>query len=439
VISDLQSTNGTLLNGVAVGPEKLNSQFTQGESLHNLDRIQVGEMLFEIKIEAVSPNQTEVIDLPQSVQDGNSRTEVMQLSKYSSVLPHAAAQNHLQGHPIPLMQPAKTFVTIGESPMELFSAEKMKEDSTYASNPKADNETSNALFDARSSNNFVLPFDFQKYRLLKQIGSGGMGIVFLASPHNSSNEYFAIKLLRRDIDLQEMDRSRFFREMDVTMKLKHPSIISCQDCGAEGHELFIVMDYCNSGSLDELLQRAGKLTYRRAIRLMNRLLSGVAYAHRQGIIHRDLKPSNVLLHREHTGMYLPKISDFGLAKSFLNAGESGMTKNGSVGGSWPYMPKEQLLNFRFVSPVSDVWAMGSMLYECLTLRHPRPLEKGIDPIQSILESRITPIETVDPEIPNPLKGLISKSLQIDTKLRYQDATEMQAALQGVAKAMGVPL
>jgi serine/threonine protein kinase len=162
-------------------------------------------------------------------------------------------------------------------------------------------------------------------------------------------------------------------------------------------------------------------------------------AHATGIVHRDLKPCNVLLARDSNRKYVPKISDFGLAKSYLLAGDSGMTVNGTVGGSWGYMPKEQLTNFRFVSPQSDVWSLGAILYECLTLKLPRPLQPGIDPIRVVLDSKLIPIQKVLPDIPNSIARFVMKSLSVDIADRFKDAQQMRAALHTAASVEGVEL
>lgn len=279
-----------------------------------------------------------------------------------------------------------------------------------------------------------LPYRFRNYQIEKKIGEGGMGEVFLASVpgKESSSRELAIKFLRSQRGVSDQDRARFVREMEISAQLKHASIVECIDCGQEDGQAFIVMPYCSGGNLAELLARTGKLNLRRSLRLLDRLLAGVEQAHQAGIVHRDLKPSNVLLARDSRKTYVPKISDFGLAKSYLLAGESGMTVNGTVGGSWAYMPKEQLTNFRFVSPQSDVWSLGAILYECLTQKLPRPRKPGVDPIRVVLDSEIVSIEGLLPDLPECVVQFIMKALSPETVDRYQDASQMRTALRVVA-------
>jgi serine/threonine protein kinase len=118
------------------------------------------------------------------------------------------------------------------------------------------------------------------------------------------------------------------------------------------------MELCDAGSLERLLKRyGGKLPLDKSIRLMGMCLEGMEYAHRRKVVHRDIKPANILLYKGPNGKLQPKISDFGLAKTLELAGLSGMTATGTFGGSWYYMPREQMTNFKFVGPVSDVWSV----------------------------------------------------------------------------------
>lgn len=285
------------------------------------------------------------------------------------------------------------------------------------------------------------PFTFRDYHIVKKIGEGGMGEVYLAtrSEDHSGEPRLAIKFLRSQHSLSAADRARFVREMGIAAQLKHASIIECLDCGDQQGQPFIVMPYCSGGNLAELLERAGPLNLKRGIRLLDRLLAGVDCAHQAGIVHRDLKPVNVLLAQHGPRRFLPKISDFGLAKSYLLAGESGMTVNGTVGGSWGYMPREQLTNFRFVSPCSDVWSLGAIFFECLTGRLPRPMQPNADPVRVVIDSKLIAIEQLLPSIPTTISSLLAKSLSVEVEDRYQDAAQMRAALHDAAAQANLPI
>jgi len=438
-IIDLGSTNGISINGNAIaGPNQ--PAMKQPIPLCDGDEIVIGDAILRMQIESKNEEHTEILVPKQFVGKGEAHTEFLTPNQAQHAMsgskPATGGSNSAkeqksanQTSANPMNRPKTVLVS---TPKEAKS-----------SLPKS----TDRLLDRAASDEgmltspfaFKVPGDFRNYRLEKRIGVGGMGEVFLVREVTSPSQEWAIKFLKPQAELSEMDRARFLREMEIAMNMQNNALIRCVDCGDEDGQLFIVMDYCNGGNLHELLKRSGKLTARRAVRLMDRLLAGVDFAHELGIVHRDLKPSNILLHKDAGGKYLPKISDFGLAKSYLQAGDSGMTVNGSVGGSWAYMPKEQLTNFRFVSPQSDVWSLGAILYECLTLKLPRPMEKGSDPIRTILESKVVPIQEVASDIHQDLAKFIMKCLARETEDRFKDAGTMRSALKLTAIKAGIEL
>jgi len=152
-------------------------------------------------------------------------------------------------------------------------------------------------------------------------------------------------------------------------------------------------------------RRGGRLALDEAGPSCCRLWKGLAFAHTKGFVHRDLKPQNVLL----TAMEKPwtvKIADMGMAKNFTQAGLSGMTATGSYAGSFPFMPREQVTNFKFVKPVSDVWSMGATFYNMLTGQYPRDLRRGQDPMEVILHGEIIPVRKRDPRIQKQVAEVI---------------------------------
>ena len=400
-ITDLGSTNGTVVNGTIL-KKNARSGDLDSTMLSDGDEVEVGEVAMKIEIPSQRFNETEVL-FPRAIQndcgDANESLHPRSFDRPPSN---------------PLSQPLQN------ANRNMFSS--IRENIALP----LDDE-------------IILPSQFLGYRLERKIGVGGMGEVFLATNEVISKQLWAVKFLKPQANQSTMDRKRLLRETQIALGMQHSAIVRCIDSGEEKGKLFLVMDYCNGGNLSDLLKRSGQLNIRRAFRLMNRLLSGVDHAHKLGIIHRDLKPSNILLHRGSDGKYQPKIGDFGLAKSYLDAGESGMTARGCVGGSWGYMPREQLTNFRFVQPQSDVWSLGAILYECLTLRLPRPFEKGVDPIRTILESDVMQIDEVLPDIHPLLSRFVMKSLATETQDRFDDAGSMQDALINAAGIAGVRL
>ena len=153
-------------------------------------------------------------------------------------------------------------------------------------------------------------------------------------------------------------------------------------------------------------------------------LEGLAHAHQQGIVHRDLKPQNILLDRG-----VARISDFGLAKNFQQAGFSGLSITGNYAGTPLFMPREQLINFKHLKPASDVWSIAATFYFMLTGAFPYPFTKDRDPIDVILNEQIVPIEKQIGGRPNPVYSVIAKSLMIDRKVRFQDGNAMSLAMR----------
>ena len=149
------------------------------------------------------------------------------------------------------------------------------------------------------------------------------------------------------------------------------------------------MEYCNSGNLLDFVDFHNiRFTEKEIIPIMLGVLDGLAYAHSKGFVHRDLKPQNILLAKENINL-IAKISDFGLSKNFTQAGFSGMTVTGSYAGSYPFMPREQVTNFKYVKPVSDVWSIAATLYFVITGELPREIRKGQDPMEAILKEAIS--------------------------------------------------
>jgi serine/threonine protein kinase len=188
------------------------------------------------------------------------------------------------------------------------------------------------------------------------------------------------------------------------------------------------MELCEGGSVGDLMARnGGKLPLSQASPILMQALDGLAHAHRNGFVHRDLKPQNILLDRSAEG-WTAKIADFGLAKSFQQAGFSGMTMTGHYCGTPYFMPREQVIQFKHVKPTSDIWSMGATLYNMLTSQTPHDFPRGRDPIEIILRGGIIPIRRRDRSIPKKVAEVIDRALLNSPSDRYQDAAEMREAL-----------
>jgi serine/threonine protein kinase len=268
------------------------------------------------------------------------------------------------------------------------------------------------------------------YELGPLLGKGGMGSVYRAQ-RRSDGAVVAIKLLKPEVVVEPLAREVFLREVAVTAQLRHPNVVELLDHGAEGDSFYFVLEYCAGGSLSAaLLRRDDPLPVDVAVRLTRQVLDGLSAAHAQGFVHRDIKPENVLL--SDAGMATAKLGDFGLAKSFEQAGLSGLTATGAVGGTLHFMPREQITHFRELRPASDVWSTGATLYHMLTLGYPRDFAPGADPLQVILQGGTIPIRKREPGLPTALGEVIDRAVDDDLSRRYASAAEFRDALAAVS-------
>ena len=266
------------------------------------------------------------------------------------------------------------------------------------------------------------------YAIGKKLGQGGMGAVYLAK-RNSDGQELALKVLLSQVAVNEKNRERFLRETQLLKDLQHPNIVGFNECGSSGCLFWFVTEYCNGGTILELMRKyAGVIPMRHASVIMMQVLRALEYAHDRDLVHRDMKPANILVHREN-GRGIARIADFGLAKNFEKAGFSGMTMTGGYGGTFPFMAREQLTNFKYVRPVSDVWGAAASFYYMLSGHFPREQRSSQDPMQAILEGKIIPIRKRSPEIPAPLAEVLHLALIDDPAKRYPTAREFAQAMQ----------
>jgi serine/threonine protein kinase len=237
----------------------------------------------------------------------------------------------------------------------------------------------------------------------------------------------ALKLMRPEVVVEPFARDVFLREVAVTARLRHRNVVALLDHGIEGDTFFFALEYCAGGSLAAaLLRRDDPLPTGVALRITLQVLDGLSEAHAQGFVHRDIKPENVLL--TDAEMSEAKLADFGLAKSFEQAGLSGLTATGAVGGTLCFMPREQITHFRVLRPASDVWSTGATLYHMLTLSYPRDFAPGADPLQVILQGGTVPVRGREPGLAPALAEVIDRSVDDDLSRRYASAAEFRDAL-----------
>lgn len=260
-----------------------------------------------------------------------------------------------------------------------------------------------------------------------EVGRGGFGAVYRA--RRADGSVVAVKVMLSRVDADDEAIEMFKREIAVTSKLQHPHIVRVLESGASGANFYFIMEFCDGGSAwDLMLKNGGRLSLAQAKPIILGALEALAYAHDKGIVHRDLKPQNILLSCDKV-----RLSDFGLAKSFQQAGLSGMSMTGGYAGTPVFMPREQITNFKYVKPVSDVWSMGATVYNMLTGAFPYPFTKERDPIDVILNEDVVPIRKRDKSLPSSLATVLDKALAKRSKERFQIASEFLQALMPVLR------
>jgi tetratricopeptide (TPR) repeat protein len=255
------------------------------------------------------------------------------------------------------------------------------------------------------------------YDVLEELGRGGMGVVYRAR-HIRLDRVVALKMIR-EVELADPGtHARFQREAEAAAQLQHPNIVQVFEVGAHGGRPFFSQEFVEGGSLAQKL--AGiPLPAAEAARLVQTLAQAVHHAHQRGILHRDLKPANVLL----SAAGVPKITDFGLAKRLDVEGSA--TRTGAVLGTPSYMAPEQAEGeSRRVSPATDVWALGAILYECLTGRPPFGGATVLETLEQVRGHEPVPPARLNPRVPRDLETVCLKCLHKDPARRYGTAAEL---------------
>jgi serine/threonine protein kinase/tetratricopeptide (TPR) repeat protein len=263
------------------------------------------------------------------------------------------------------------------------------------------------------------------YRVLEQIGAGGMGLVFRASDQQLERDV-AIKVLPPGMLADEAARKRFRREALTLAKLNHPNIGTVYEFGSQEGLDFLVMEYVGGVAVDARLG-SGPLVEKEVLRLGFQLADGLASAHEHGVIHRDLKPANMRLTEDNR----LKILDFGLAQFVRQETDLGITASISeskqVTGTLPYMPPEQLRG-ELTDQRSDIWSAGAVLYELATGRRPFPFAQVPRLIDAIMNKPPEMPSALNPKISPGLEMTILKCLDKDPERRYQSARELRVDL-----------
>jgi tetratricopeptide (TPR) repeat protein/tRNA A-37 threonylcarbamoyl transferase component Bud32 len=264
--------------------------------------------------------------------------------------------------------------------------------------------------------------DLPGYKVLQELGRGGMGVVYQAR-HLRLHRVVALKMILQGAHAGPDDMARFLTEAEAVARLQHPHIVQLYESGEHEGVPYFTLEYVSGGTLADKV-REKPLPPEEAARVVEQLARGMAYAHAQGIVHRDLKPENVLLAEDGT----PKITDFGLAKRV--EGDSHLTASGAVMGTPSYMAPEQARGqTSHVGPLADVYSLGAILYRLLTGRPPFQAATVMDTLWQVMEAEPASLIQLQPKVPRDLETITLKCLQKDPARRYASAHELAEDLR----------
>ena len=273
------------------------------------------------------------------------------------------------------------------------------------------------------------------FQFEESLGTGTLGEVFLAQ-RTIDGRTVAVKLLASRINVAHDARGDFLKQMEISARLRHRNIVQLFGAGGMGNEFYFVTEYCDGGALGQLFRaRKGSLQAKHVAVSLYLLLDGLAYAHDKGLVHRDIKPSNLLVSKKGK-RWIPKLADYGLNKAFEKAGFAGMTATGPSTQSLPFMPREQLTDYKYANPASDVFGLAASFYRIITGRYPRGDEKGSDSLALVLNGEVQSMRRRYPGIHPGLADVLDTALRTECSDRFPNAREMQNALRVVMKKEG---
>jgi len=275
-----------------------------------------------------------------------------------------------------------------------------------------------------------------QYHLIRSIGSGGMGEVFLAE-HQLLKRPCAIKLIKPSNQMDPKAMARFEQEVQTTANLSHWNTIDVYDYGrTDDGTFYYVMEYLPGMNLSDLVEKHGPIPPGRLIHLLRQTCQALSEAHHIGLIHRDIKPANIFA-AERGGHYdVAKLLDFGLVKPMASDSDMQLTQEGACVGSPLYMSPEQATIQRETDGRSDIYSLGATAYFALT---GRPPFEGRNPLQLVVaHSRdpVPPPSQFAPDLPQDLEAVILKCLEKEPEKRYQSVEELDSALAACQDALG---
>ena len=275
------------------------------------------------------------------------------------------------------------------------------------------------------------PEKIGRYVILRTLGRGAMGVVYLARDPQIERD-LALKTIRFD-DAEksfsaEEAKARFLKEAKISGRLQHPHIVTVFDVGEDGGMLYLAMELVQGGSFSQRLADPSGFAMRDRVRVVAEVADALAHAHERGVLHRDIKPANILL----TPSLSAKVTDFGIGK--LLTGDTELTSTGQMVGSPAYMSPEQIKGDK-LDARTDIFSLGVVLYQAVTLRKPFPADTLTTLVYQILHEEPADPAVVAGDLPEGLGSIVSRCLAKDRANRYADAGELADDLR---EALGVP-
>ncbi|MDP9277955.1 MAG: serine/threonine protein kinase, partial [Gemmatimonadota bacterium] len=267
-----------------------------------------------------------------------------------------------------------------------------------------------------------------KYRIIELVGEGAMGVVYRAIDPILERTV-AIKVMNDSIARQDDLRKRFLHEAQAAGSLQHPNVVCIYDLGeADGH-LFIAMEFVQGVDLERLIELGEPLSLQAKLDIIIDVLTGLSFAHKRGIVHRDIKPANIRVAEDGRA----KIMDFGVA----HLASSSMTNTGSILGTPTFMAPEQITEGK-TSPATDIFAVGGVLYQILTLMKPFDAPTLQNLFFKIITEKPRPVTELMPGLPPALDRIVHKAMAKEPSDRYANALEMANDLTNVRSKLSGP-
>ena len=267
-----------------------------------------------------------------------------------------------------------------------------------------------------------------KYRILDRVGEGAMGVVYKAIDP-VLNRPVAIKVMSEGMAQDNSLRERFLREAQAAGSLQHPNVVTIYDFGETDGHLFIAMEFIEGTDLEQLLVRGQAIPLEAKLDIIVDVLNGLSYAHRRGLVHRDIKPANIRIDAEGHA----RIMDFGV----VHLSTSNLTGTGVMMGTPNYMAPENITGDE-VTPASDLFSVGAVMYELLTNAKPFAADTLHRVLFRIVSDPPPNLLDADPTLPPALDRVLKKALAKDPGERYANATEMANDISAIRASLGAP-